>query len=217
MSMFAYYRTSRSFHFPFFPFWAVCSLSGTQPEIWSVSWHRDYLRDIGLACRCLLFLSIPNPSPPAARPSPAGHGGFKLRGPACPGPLSVAHHGGAAQRDLAGVYRCPPWFSFLASTGLSSTRRLCRAAGCPGSTEGRQRRSSGCVRVPLGESPSLRQRPPLPVSECQCHWQRARREDFGGDARDRRVHWSSASYDEQTRADWPAAEGVGRSRSMAGS
>ena len=123
MSMFAYYRTSRSFHFPF---GAVCSLSGTQPEIWSVSWHRDYLRDMGLACRCLLFLSIPNPSPSAARP--AGHGGFKLRGPTCPGPLSAAHHGGTAlvrgTGSLAGVYRCPPWFSFLASTGLRSTRRL---------------------------------------------------------------------------------------------
>jgi hypothetical protein len=30
-----YYRTSRSLHFPF---GAVCSLSGAQPEIWSVSW-----------------------------------------------------------------------------------------------------------------------------------------------------------------------------------
>ena len=36
LSMLTYYRTSRSLHFPF---WAVCSLSGTQPEIWSVGWN----------------------------------------------------------------------------------------------------------------------------------------------------------------------------------
>jgi hypothetical protein len=33
--MLTYHRTSRSLHFPFR---AVCSLSGSQPEIWSVSW-----------------------------------------------------------------------------------------------------------------------------------------------------------------------------------
>ena len=36
LSMLTYYRTSRSLHFPF---WAVCSLSGAQPEIWSVGWN----------------------------------------------------------------------------------------------------------------------------------------------------------------------------------
>ncbi len=34
LSMLTYYQTSRSLHFPF---GAVCSLSGAQPEIWSVS------------------------------------------------------------------------------------------------------------------------------------------------------------------------------------
>ena len=33
--MLTYYRTSRSLHFPF---GAACSLSGAQPEMWSVSW-----------------------------------------------------------------------------------------------------------------------------------------------------------------------------------
>ncbi len=37
LSMLIYYRTSRSLHFRV-PFGAVCSLSGVQPEIWSVSW-----------------------------------------------------------------------------------------------------------------------------------------------------------------------------------
>ena len=41
MSKLTCYRTSRSFHFPF---WAVCSLSGSQPEIWSVSWKPPVLR-----------------------------------------------------------------------------------------------------------------------------------------------------------------------------
>jgi hypothetical protein len=45
MSMLTYYRTSRSLHFPF---GALCSLSGAQPEIWSVSWkppvHRTAFR-----------------------------------------------------------------------------------------------------------------------------------------------------------------------------
>ena len=41
LSMLTYYRTSRSLHFPF---WAVCSLSGSQPEIWSVSWKPPVLR-----------------------------------------------------------------------------------------------------------------------------------------------------------------------------
>jgi hypothetical protein len=45
LSMFTYYRTPRSLHFPF---WAVCSLSGSQPEIWSVSWKPPVLR---IACR----------------------------------------------------------------------------------------------------------------------------------------------------------------------
>ena len=52
LSMLTYYRTSRSLHFPF---WAVCSLSGAQPEIWSVSWKPPVHR---IAFGCLLFLSI---------------------------------------------------------------------------------------------------------------------------------------------------------------
>ena len=40
LSMLTYYRTSRSLHFPF---WAVCSLPGAQPEIWSVGWSPQYI------------------------------------------------------------------------------------------------------------------------------------------------------------------------------
>ncbi len=59
LSMLTYYRTSRSSHFPF---WAVCSLSGSQPEIWSVSWKPRVHR---IACR--LFLSIRRSGVPARR------------------------------------------------------------------------------------------------------------------------------------------------------
>ncbi len=41
LSMLTCYRTSRSLHFPIS---AVCSLSGSQPEIWSVSWKPPVLR-----------------------------------------------------------------------------------------------------------------------------------------------------------------------------
>ena len=54
VSMLTYYRTSRSLHFPF---WAVCSLSGSHPEIWSVSWKRPVH---GIACR--LFVVPLNPT-----------------------------------------------------------------------------------------------------------------------------------------------------------
>ncbi len=52
LSMLTYYRTSRSLHFPF---GAVCSLSGSQPEIWSVSWKRRVHR---IACRLFVFSLI---------------------------------------------------------------------------------------------------------------------------------------------------------------
>jgi hypothetical protein len=53
LSMLTYYRTSesRSLHFPF---WAVCSLSGAQPEIWSVGWNPPVHR---IAFR--LFVAFP--------------------------------------------------------------------------------------------------------------------------------------------------------------
>jgi hypothetical protein len=55
--MLTYYRTSRSSHFPF---WAVCSLSGSQPEIWSVSWNPPVHR---IAFRLFVaFLSINVPA-----------------------------------------------------------------------------------------------------------------------------------------------------------
>ncbi len=53
LSMLAYYQTSRSLHFPV---GAVCSLSGAQPEITSVSWWSLVSRRQLVGC--LLFLSI---------------------------------------------------------------------------------------------------------------------------------------------------------------
>ena len=59
--MLTYYRTSRSLHFPF---WAVCSLSGAQPEIWSVGWNPPVHR---MACRLFVFPLIPTCSGVPAR------------------------------------------------------------------------------------------------------------------------------------------------------
>jgi hypothetical protein len=82
LSMLTYYRTSRSLHFPF---WAVCSLSGAQPEIWSVSWK---LRVHRIAFR--LFVAFPLNQRPWTSfvVSPAGGRG----GPGLlwPGPLGSA-------------------------------------------------------------------------------------------------------------------------------
>ena len=54
LSMLTYYRTSRSSHVPF---WAVCSLSGAQPEIWSVGWNPPVHR---IAFRFKLFVAFPS-------------------------------------------------------------------------------------------------------------------------------------------------------------
>jgi hypothetical protein len=62
-----------------FPFWAVCSLSGSQPEIWSVSWNPRVHR---IACR--LFVVPLNPT--FRRTSQA-------EGERAPGPSGPVHSG----------------------------------------------------------------------------------------------------------------------------
>ena len=77
LSMLAYYRTSRSLHFPF---WAVCSLSGAQPEIWSVGWNPPVER---IACR-LFLASLQSTSfvvTPAEGEGAPGSSGPVHRGP----------------------------------------------------------------------------------------------------------------------------------------
>ena len=73
-----YYRTSRSLHFPF---WAVCSLSGAQPEIWSVGWnppvHRRAFR---------LFVAFPLQSTSFVVSPAGGRGGPGLLWPGTLGP-----------------------------------------------------------------------------------------------------------------------------------
>jgi hypothetical protein len=79
LSMLTYYRTSRSLHFPF---WAVCSLSGAQPEIWSVGWNPPVHR---IAFR--LFVAFPfNPRPSSSAP-PEGEGA-----PGSSGPVHSGRH-----------------------------------------------------------------------------------------------------------------------------
>ena len=78
LSMLTYYRTSRSLHFPF---WAVCSLSGSQPEIWSVGWNPPVHR---IAFR---FVAFPfNPRPSSSAP-PEGEGA-----PGSSGPVHSGRH-----------------------------------------------------------------------------------------------------------------------------
>jgi hypothetical protein len=77
-----------------FPFWAVCSLSGSQPEIWPVSWNPPVHR---IACR--LFVVPLNPTfrrssqaegeraPGSSGPVHSGQYGPRDRGPGlCTGP-----------------------------------------------------------------------------------------------------------------------------------
>ena len=79
LSMLTYYRTSRSLHFPF---WAVCSLSGAQPEIWSVGWNPPVHR---IAFR--LFVAFPfNPTSFVVSPA-GGRGGPGLLWPGPLGPI----------------------------------------------------------------------------------------------------------------------------------
>ena len=78
LSMLTYYRTSRSLHFPF---WAVCSLSGAQPEIWSVGWSPPVHR---IAFR--LFVAFPFNPRPSSSASPEGKGA-----PGSSGPVHSGH------------------------------------------------------------------------------------------------------------------------------
>jgi hypothetical protein len=73
LSMLTYYRTSRSLHFPF---WAVCSLSGAQPEIWSVRWKPPVHR---IAFR--LFVAFPFNQRPSSSAPPEGEGAPGSSGP----------------------------------------------------------------------------------------------------------------------------------------
>ena len=77
LSMLTYYRTSRSLHFPF---WAVCSLSGAQPEIWSVGWNPPVHR---IACRLFVV-----PLNPTFRRSSQAEG---ERAPGSSGPVHSGH------------------------------------------------------------------------------------------------------------------------------
>jgi hypothetical protein len=79
LSMLTYYRTSRSSHFPF---WAVCSLSGSQPEIWSVSWKPPVHR---IACRSFVV-----PLNPTFRRSSQAEG---ERAPGSSGPVHSGQYG----------------------------------------------------------------------------------------------------------------------------
>ena len=78
LSMLTYYRTSRSSHFPF---WALCSLSGSQQEIWSVSWNPPVEKD-SLSVVCVPLI-------PTFRRSSQAEG---ERAPGSSGPV---HHGPA--------------------------------------------------------------------------------------------------------------------------
>ncbi len=72
LSMLTCYRTSRSSHFPF---WAVCSLSGSRPEIWSVSWNPPVHR---IACRLFvvpLISTFRRSSQAEGEGAPAGSSG----------------------------------------------------------------------------------------------------------------------------------------------
>ena len=69
MSSHTCYRTSRSFHFPF---WAVCSLSGTQPEFSFGRLQPHVEKD---KPRCFLLPFNPRPSASAPR---------RVRGPRAP-------------------------------------------------------------------------------------------------------------------------------------
>ena len=79
LSMLTYYRTSRSLHFPF---WAVCSLSGAQPEIWSVGWNPPVHR---IAFR--LFVAFPFNQRPSSSAPPEGEGA-----PGSSGPVHSGRH-----------------------------------------------------------------------------------------------------------------------------
>jgi hypothetical protein len=76
------YRTSRSLHFPF---WAVCSLSGAQPGIWSVGWSPPVHR---IAFR--LFVAFPFNQRPSSSSPAGGRGGPGLL---WPGPLGPCAYG----------------------------------------------------------------------------------------------------------------------------
>jgi hypothetical protein len=91
--MLTYYRASRSSHFPF---GAVCSLSGSQPEIWSVSWNPPVHR---IACRLFVVpLNVP------ASSQAKGEGAPGSSGP--PGPLGpIRPEGPGSSRES----REPPW------------------------------------------------------------------------------------------------------------
>ncbi len=91
LSMLTYYRTSRSLHFPF---WAVssCSLSGAQPEIWSVSWKPPVHR---IAFR--LFVAFPFNQRPSSSAPPEGEG--------APGSSGPVHSGRHTARDMVGQWR----------------------------------------------------------------------------------------------------------------
>jgi len=96
LSMLTYYRTSRSLHFPF---WAVCSLSGAQPKIWSVGWNPPVHR---IAFR--LFVAFPfNPRPSSSAP-PEGEGA-----PGSSGPVHSGRHtaqDGSEDVTARSVSRC---------------------------------------------------------------------------------------------------------------
>ena len=99
-SMLTYYRTSRSLHFPF---GAVCSLSGAQPEIWSVSWkppvHRAAFR---------LFVAFPSVTSFVVSPA-GGRGG--------PGLLRLPGHPARAQPRARGHARSSPMCRCRAGSG----------------------------------------------------------------------------------------------------
>ncbi len=94
-SMLTYYRTltmaSRSLHFPF---GAVCSLSGSQPEIWPVSWKRPVRR---IACRLFVV-----PLNPTFRRS--SH--WQAEGERAPGSSGPVHSGQYGPRPRGGTAPC---------------------------------------------------------------------------------------------------------------
>ncbi len=120
--MLTYYRTSRSLHFPF---WAVCSLSGAQPEIWSVSWKPPVHRIIAFR----LFVALPFNQHPSSSAPPEGEGapgssgpvhwgqwqvrggrspGFKLvPGPLARGPVARSRDAGDSELSPADARQTP--------------------------------------------------------------------------------------------------------------
>jgi hypothetical protein len=82
MSTLTCYRTSRSFHFPF---WAVCSLSGTQPEF-SFGRLQPHVEKDKPCCFLLPF----NPRPSSSAP-PEGEGA-----PGSSGPVHLGRSGPAS-------------------------------------------------------------------------------------------------------------------------